>query len=163
MVNKTAKDEFLEPIKPLLDRFEVFGSPEYTFPRVFVVRERERVYGADPNYIYDGSMKIWVCEHDFELKFETESDLHQFLISEDNVRGYDFMYDEDDFTEVFYHHTYIVKKVFFTRQSAEEYFFAQPKERQVNLYVDEEPAERYGHEVVAICEMLNQLKKELQQ
>lgn len=58
MVNKTAKDEFLEPIKPLLERFQVFGSPEYTFPRVFVVRERERVYGADPNYIYDGSMKI---------------------------------------------------------------------------------------------------------
>lgn len=73
------------------------------------------------------------------------------------------MYDEDDFTEVFYHHAYIVKKVFFTRQSAEEYFFAQPRNKQVNLFIGEEPAKHFGHEVVAICEMLNQLKKELQQ
>ena len=155
-MNQTAKDEFLKPIKPLLDRFEVFGSPDYTYHRVFVVRERERVYGADQEHSYDGSIFI---SHDGEVSFESEYEFNQYLLSDDFD---DQEYSEDDFYKVFYHNVNMIKKVFFTRQAAEEYFFSLSKEKQKNHYLDEEPAEKYGHEILAICEMLNQLK-ELQQ
>lgn len=164
MTNKATEDEYLKPIKPLLEHFQVFGSPEYTFPRVFVVRERERIYGADSDYSFDGS--VWVS-HDGEMEFETEYQLGQYLESDDNLEededgGERPMLSEEDFTEVFYHDVNMIKKIFFTRQAAEEYFFAQSRDRQANLFVDEEAADNFGHEILAICEMLNQLK-ELQQ
>lgn len=153
MVNETAKDEFFKPIKPLLERFEVFGSPDYTVPRVFVVRERERIYWKYPSYGYDG-VAFWL--NDGSKEFDNEEEIRTYLDTQNA--------DEDIFFDKnYYRNVEIVKKLFFTKQAAEEYLLNLPKKDQTNLFISEEPAQHFGHEVVAICAMLNQLKKELQQ